>query len=98
MKHCKNKIMFDAYRDFRNTTATTLDDVYTHWSAEKEYAFDRCVELAHNFLAYDYGIISANTFVFTFGFCGFLEDREIFVFITPRHVRYIYLDELETKR
>lgn len=98
MTHCKTKVMRSAYEQFRNTTATNLCDVYEHWSAEKEEAYSYCKELCNKFDAFDYGIISANTYQFTFGFCGFLEGREAFFYITRKHDRYIFLDELETNQ
>ena len=54
---------------YRKATATTLRDVYSSWSDDKEKAYRRCIQMKVDMNGYDFRIISANTWQFS---CGFL--------------------------
>ena len=97
MKHANTKAVRSAYRCYALSNAVTLSDVYTTASADKWRAFHECERLQTVVNGHDLRIIGANTFTFS---VGFLFDhpqnkRKCFCYITPKHKRFCYIDELQ---
>lgn len=79
---------------YRKATATSLRDVYTSWSDDKEKAYRRCIQMKVDMNGYDFRIISANGWKFS---CGFLyrdgDGIEHLMYITKGEDNDIRLEE-----
>ena len=88
-----NKRMRNAYESYNRSDAYSLHDVYKSFSDEKAKAWRHCEELCDKNGGYSLKVISANTFMFTAGFCvdtfqnpdGSMGDEPhtVFFYITP---------------
>ena len=75
VKGAKAQRMIDAFDDCE--PYKTLDDMYeTHYSREKEKAYDYCVNLERKYNCTLGGCISANIVQFTYAFVCDIEDDE----------------------
>ena len=94
MTHAKTQALKRAYISYLASTYRSLNDCYVNASGEKHTAFDYCLHLENKYNGENLKIISFNTFSFSVGFVGFINDRKAFFYITRDHDRYIYLDEI----
>ena len=94
MTHCKTKCMRDAYATYARSNACNLSDCYKSASYAKKRAYDYCLSLVRDYKGVEFGIVSYNCTVFTFGFVGEIDGKTAFFYITPTYDRYIYMDEL----
>ena len=94
MTHTTNKAIKDAYNRYLNSELYTVYGCYVRPSYAKCKAFDKCLDIYRINNGRQPRIISHNTTQFTFGFIGFVGDKQAFFYITKDNSRYIYLDEL----
>ena len=80
-----NQKQADMFRRYRNSSKTTLHDVYKSWSDAKERAFKYCLQDMKEHNGYDMRITGANGFTFSCAYCIMRDDGEYLVYHTPTH-------------
>lgn len=90
MKLTNTKQIHDAYKRYRNSSATTLYDVYGSYSSAKARAYDYCKELMYKYNGERFRIIGANCMTFSAGF-EFIDNDGVacFCWITKDYDRYM---------
>ena len=87
----EKRLMFGAYRKYKESTDTELYDVYNKVSNAKKNAMEYCKELMHKLNGRDLRIISHTVQFFTVGFE--FPDEETgelnFAYITKAYDRFI---------
>ena len=91
MKQSKSTQMKNAYRSYQLSSNTSLWDVYSSWSKEKQEAFEYCKKLCADYDGKGLKIVSANGWMFTCGFMCEIDGKKAFVFITKSANRYMYI-------
>ena len=92
MKKANTKTLKSAYARYQQSSNYTLRDCYENYSYAKERAFNYCKELCEKFNGNDLKIISYNTFGFSCGFVGLIENKKVFVYITKDYDRFLELE------
>lgn len=90
VKSKMDKTMRTAYEAYKNAEHSELWQVYGKYSDEKENAHKYCMWLMKQLGGWRGRIISANTFIFTFGF-EFINPETgavSFAYITPTYDRF----------
>lgn len=95
MEHTNNSVMRNAFAAYQKSEWTSLFDVYAQPSYDKVRALDYCLLLVNKYNGKRPRIVAYNTFHFSFGFIGDYKGKRVFFYITAKHDRYIYLDELQ---
>lgn len=93
MKKTKAKRIIQKYLKFRDMEKQGLYDCYKNPSTAKQRIIDWCESMELMFNGYDGSIIDYNTFHFTYGFIGKVEDHTSFIYMTPSNTYCLYLDE-----
>ena len=88
------KYMTKHYSRFLDSADTTLKDVYTTWSAEKEYAYKNCKRLFDDLKGSCFTIVAKNGWMFTVGFWFKYENETYFCYITPNHKRICKVNDI----
>lgn len=71
------------YEVYKRSTASSLNDVYGTYSAEKGRAWKYCEELMREYDGHSLKVISANGWMFSAGFMFEFEGKQMFMYITP---------------
>ena len=90
VKSKMDKTMRTAYEAYKASASSELWQVYGRYSDSKENAYKYCLWLMDKLDGWDGRIISANTFIFTFGF-EFINPETgavSFAYITPSYDRF----------
>ena len=95
MTHTRTQQLKRAFYAHAISDKTSLFQCYDDPSNAKHIAFDYCLRLEEKYNGYYGKIISYNTFGFSFGFIGEINNRPAFFYITKDYDRYIYLDEIQ---
>lgn len=92
---CKSKKFIQAcYNDYRKSTKENIYQAYGKPSREKVAAYSNCEEKYRELNGRNMRVVGASTYIFTVGFTALYENKECFIYITPQHVWYIPLEEL----
>lgn len=94
MTHTKNKTIKEAYNRYLKSDICFLWECYGHCSRAKENAFEYCRGLVGKYNGGRGAIIGYNTNTFSYGFIGYIDNREAFFYITKDYDRYIFIDEI----
>lgn len=93
-----------AYSAWLSSKTYTLYHAYAEPSANKESAYDYCLEKFRLYNGEDFKIISYNTFIFTVGFAftDVQTDEQMFYYITPNYdiivpVKCLFFSEKPTE-
>ena len=78
-----NQKQEEMLRRYRNSSKTTLRDVYKSWSDAKERAFKYCLQDMKEHGGQDMRITGANGFTFSCAYCIMRDDGEYLVYHTP---------------
>ena len=92
MKKANTKTLKNAYANYKQSSNYSLYDCYNSCSYAKEKAFNYCKELCEKYNGKDLKIISYNTFSFSCGFVGLVDNKKVFVYITKDYNRYLELE------
>jgi hypothetical protein len=95
MTHTRTQQIKRAFEDWKKSNDTELWHVYGRFSYAKNRAFEYCEHQKQMFSGYGLKIISHNTFSFSVGFIGIIDNKEAFIYITKDNDRYIFINELE---
>ena len=96
MTHVKTNQIKQAYRNYSNSTATSIFDIYEKPSHNKAKVLNRCHCLCLG-LGGDCSsvkIISHNAHTFSVGFLFNIGEKSAFAYITKDYDRYIFTSEL----
>lgn len=90
MELTNTKQIHEAYKRYRNSSATTLCDVYGSYSSAKARAYDYCLDLYRKYNGRGFRIVSANAMTFSVGF-EFIDNDGVacFCWITKDYDRYM---------
>ena len=84
----------DMFRRYRNSSATSLHDVYKSWSDAKERAFKYCLQDMKEHNGRDMRITGANDSTFSCAYCIMRDDGEYLVYHTPcNRFEFKYMEE-----
>lgn len=89
-----NKQFRGAYKSYKWSNMTTLDDLYKNASIYKWRAYNYCIELANKYNGYDFKIIGGNCMSFSVGFKFMENGVEYFGYITKDYNRKIAIGDL----
>lgn len=89
IKETYDKRIKSAYERHQNSRLYELNDCYKNPSTNKFDVFAIHRDIMRQYEGFDFRIISYNTFVFTVGFFGYINNRLNFFYITPDHIRYM---------
>ena len=92
MKKANTKTLKNAYANYQQSNNYTLRDCYVSYSYAKEKVFNYCKELCDKYNGNGLKIISYNTFGFSCGFIGLVDNKKAFVYITKDYNRYLELE------
>lgn len=95
MTHANVKTLRDAHARYIKSNLYTLADCYTSNSRAKENAFAYCRELVEKYNGRQGRIIGYNSQTFSYGFIGYIGNKQAFFYITKDYDRFILVDELE---
>lgn len=86
----------EKWREYNDSAAVCLRDVYGRYSDKKQRAYNRCFALMQKYNGWGFTIISHNSFMFTCGFELFdpVTDEVCFAYITPSHCRVSAIEHL----
>ena len=90
----KGKMMLRKYIDYRKSKKVFIRECYKNPSIAKLDAEANIIKFAYDNGAYTGRVLSYNTSIFTYGFIGLKDGREIFVYITPYRMWWCYLSDL----
>ena len=86
----------DMLRNYYNSSATSLHDVYKSWSDAKEQAFKYCLQDMKEHNGQDMRITGANGFTFSCAYRINREDGEYLVYHTPcNRFEFKYMEDRE---
>lgn len=89
--------MIDAHREYCNSSANYLDEVYAKPSIIKKMAFNDARKIMDIYNGYKFRIIRYNKYTFSCGFICYINDKMSFVYITKDNTRYITMEEIAEK-
>lgn len=93
-KRTKSKEIKSAFERHQNSIKFELHDAYKSPSDNKYMALEECRLIMQNHNGFDLRIISYNTFTFTVGFFGYIENELNFFYITADKIRYTHINNL----
>lgn len=70
-----------------------LADVYDHWSAKKQRAYDRCIEAYYDTENYaDFSICSHNAYGFTISWTGTWDGENVLIYVTKDNAYLVWME------
>ena len=97
----RKRIARSAFDRFINGSKyTSIYEVYKRPSEFKASAYNDCINIMNKFAVLEYGIVSRNVFMFTFGFT-FVHPNYgniCFAYITPNYNTYIEIESRNIER
>lgn len=93
--YTKNKVYLSMAAHFLRERTKTLNDCYSAPSQHKRTIYAECVREALKNSAYAYGIISYNTYAFTFGYLSRENDHTVITIILPTKTKKCLYREVE---
>lgn len=90
----KSKAVKKAFNEHQKSIKFALTDCYKNPSSNKFIALAKCHEFMRHYDGFDLRIISFNSFVFTVGFFGYINNELNFFYITSDKIRFTKVENL----